>query len=203
VAGKVIFEATKGSLLGRVFPHEEKTSVFIGRQEDRGIVVTENTVSRYRCALEITPPEVRPQDFGSFNGTFLNGEKIGRRDRGRPGDEAGDEHLLHDGDVLRPGSKCKFKISVREIQKCAGRGAGLPAASSGDESAYWQIIVTEPAAPVRQRDPDAPEGLAGVVDRALREEPSTGRKEAAPPRRDIIWALPDKAGKAVVADAPA
>ena len=48
----------------------------MGRQADCGIVLPEKTVSRYHCLLDINPPTVKLQDFGSLNGTFLNDVKI-------------------------------------------------------------------------------------------------------------------------------
>ena len=42
MADKITFEVTKGSLQGKKFDYEEKTRVFIGRQEDCGIVIPEN-----------------------------------------------------------------------------------------------------------------------------------------------------------------
>jgi len=30
--------------------------------------------------LDINPPDIRVRDFGSKNGTFVNGEKIGQRE---------------------------------------------------------------------------------------------------------------------------
>ena len=61
MSGRITFEVTRGALAGQKFEYGEKTRVFIGRQEDCGIVLPESTVSRYHCVLEITPPEVKPE----------------------------------------------------------------------------------------------------------------------------------------------
>jgi pSer/pThr/pTyr-binding forkhead associated (FHA) protein len=37
-------------------------------------------ISRSHCLLEINPPDIRIRDFGSKNGTFVNGKKIGQRE---------------------------------------------------------------------------------------------------------------------------
>ena len=127
MAGKIIFKVTRGALAGQTFEYGEKTRIFIGRQEDCGIVVPENTVSRYHCVLEITPPEVKLQDFGSLNGTFLNGEKIGQRDREHAWEEAkGEAHeefILHNGDVLGLGSQCELRCVITGMEVCAACGA--------------------------------------------------------------------------------
>jgi serine/threonine-protein kinase len=135
MAGRIIFKVTRGALAGQTFEYGEKTRIFIGRQEDCGIVVPENTVSRYHCVLEITPPEVKLQDFGSLNGTFLNGEKIGQRDRAQSWEEAKDEEreefTLHNGDVLGLGSKCELRCVIEGMEVCAACGAMLPEGVSG------------------------------------------------------------------------
>ena len=138
MSGKITFEVTRGALAGQKFEYGEKTRIFIGRQEDCGIVLPENTVSRYHCVLEITPPEVKLQDFGSLNGTFLNGTKIGQRDREQSWEDAKDghheEYILHDGDTLGLGSKCELRCTIEGAEVCAVCGAELPAGISGDET---------------------------------------------------------------------
>ncbi len=121
MAGKITFEVVKGALSGKKFEYEGKQRIFIGRQEDCGIVVPENTVSRYHCVLEMTPPEVKLQDFGSLNGTYLNGEKIGQRDRETSFEQAKDEYhqefVLHDGDVLALGRSCELKLAIEAAEE--------------------------------------------------------------------------------------
>ena len=138
MAGKIIFEVTRGALAGQTFEYGEKTRIFIGRQEDCGIVVPESTISRYHCVLEITPPEVKLQDFGSLNGTFLNGEKIGQRDRAQSWEEAKgeerEEFILHSGDVLGLGSKCELKCTIIGVGVCAVCGVALEDGMSGGET---------------------------------------------------------------------
>ena len=116
--GKITFEITKGELAGQKFEYEEADRVFVGRQEDCGIVLPENTVSRYHCLLDINPPTVKLQDFGSLNGTYLNGEKIGQRERGQSWEEAKseqhEEYELHDGDVIRLGKRCEFRCGIEQ-----------------------------------------------------------------------------------------
>jgi len=128
--GKITFEVMRGALSGRKFEYEGKQRIFIGRQEDCGIVVPENTVSRYHCVLEMTPPEVKLQDFGSLNGTYLNGEKIGQRDRETSFEQAKDEYhqefILHDGDVLGLGKSSELKLTIKAAEPCVQYGAALP-----------------------------------------------------------------------------
>jgi serine/threonine-protein kinase len=61
----------------------------------------------------------------------------------------------------------------------------------------WQIIVSEPAVPIRDRNAAIPQQLAAVIDKALREQPEIGYKSAAAFRKDIIAALPGNVKNAV------
>ncbi len=113
----VTLTVTKGCLLGKKYVYDGKTRLFVGRQGDCGIIMPESTVSRYHCILEITPPEVKLQDFGSLNGTFINGEKIGQREASNNLEEkeiVHTEYVLKDGDVLGLGSSCELTLHSTE-----------------------------------------------------------------------------------------
>ena len=116
--GKIILEVTDGTDAGQKYEYTGTNRVFIGRQDDCGIVLSEKTVSRYHCILTINPPTVRLQDFGSLNGTYINGEKIGQRDRDKSWEEAKNEVSrefdLHDGDRIRLGKRCELKCSIEQ-----------------------------------------------------------------------------------------
>ena len=78
---KVLFNITKGYSANNIYQYSQKESLIIGRHEDCHINInsTDYTVSRRHCLIEIAPPLIRVRDFGSKNGTYLNGEKIGQR----------------------------------------------------------------------------------------------------------------------------
>src|SRR5262249_27512594 len=59
-------------------------------------------ISRHQCEFEIVPPVVRVRDLGSRNGTFVNGELIGKRDDDS-GDGSSSMHQLKHGDEVRMG----------------------------------------------------------------------------------------------------
>ncbi|MDF0552306.1 FHA domain-containing protein [Kamptonema sp. UHCC 0994] len=59
------------------------------------------TISRYHCLLDINPPDIRVRDFGSKNGTFVNGKKIGQRQANQtPEEGANYEWRLHGNAVF-------------------------------------------------------------------------------------------------------
>ena len=124
---KITIEIIKGEGAGQKFEYEDAERIFVGRQADCGIVLPEKTVSRYHCLLDINPPTVKLQDFGSLNGTFLNDVKIGQRERDKSWEEASrdahKEYELHDGDVIGIGKKCRLKCTVEEPDIMAISGA--------------------------------------------------------------------------------
>lgn len=132
MSGKVTIEVTRGESAQRTYTYTEKERIFIGRQEDCGIVLAEHTVSRYHCVLEILPPEVKLQDFGSLNGTFLNGVVIGKRDKDQSLEQAKEEdhevYTLKDGDLLGLGTHCELCCRIEAFDQCAHCGATLPKA---------------------------------------------------------------------------
>lgn len=72
----------QGSLSGKEFIFEERTICIIGRHHNCHIRLPNDeehrTISRYHCILDINYPYLQIHDFGSTNGTYLNGKKIGK-----------------------------------------------------------------------------------------------------------------------------
>ncbi len=88
-------------------------------------------ISRHHCLLDINPPDIRVRDFGSLNGTHVNGHTIGRRPRGRSRREAAGitfpEYDLQDGDELQLG-KTTFRVGVYVPPICSGCTREIPEA---------------------------------------------------------------------------
>jgi pSer/pThr/pTyr-binding forkhead associated (FHA) protein len=117
---RVILIATTGPLAGQRFVFEDHTVCTVGRAPDCLIHLPggpENlTASRHHCELVINPPEVLVRDLNSRNGTYVNGESIGRRSLATepevpaPGDST--TYPLCNGDTLRVGRHV-FRVTVR------------------------------------------------------------------------------------------
>ncbi len=87
MTAKVILTITKGLNLGQVYVCDSRNTYIMGRHEECNLPLPNdeqhNTISRYHCLLDVNPPDIRIRDFGSMNGTFVNGQKIGQRPEGQ------------------------------------------------------------------------------------------------------------------------
>ena len=88
---KITLTITQGKLSGQQYIFESRSTCIVGRNDDCNLQIADNvdmTISRYHCLLDINPPDIRVRDLGSLNGTFVNGKKIGQRQREQPAKEA-------------------------------------------------------------------------------------------------------------------
>ena len=103
------------------FVFDERSTCLIGRGEDCSPRLPNDehhrSVSRHHCMLDINPPDVRIRDFGSRNGTYVNGVKIGQRDPAQSAAQGRglglQERDLKDGDEVRLGRSVALHISVK------------------------------------------------------------------------------------------
>src|SRR3954462_603710 len=130
---RVSLEIIKGKLTPKKFVYDERRSCIIGRSPDCEPQLPDDeahsSISRHHCLLDINPPDVRVRDFGSRNGTFVNGTKIGQRRRGQTAEEAAQssfpQHDLKDGDEIRLGNTV-LRVSVFVPAACADCSAEIP-----------------------------------------------------------------------------
>ena len=116
---KTIFTITKGTSKTKVYEYDQKESLFIGRSKDCHIIFdpsSHSTISRHHCLVEIVPPHIKVRDFGSRNGTYLNGEIIGKRKKHQSPEEGlknqFNEIDVKSGDRLGLGKDCEIEIKI-------------------------------------------------------------------------------------------
>jgi serine/threonine-protein kinase len=132
MAAKVVLECTRGRLTGARYTFAERATCILGRSAECSPQIIETGpqqfISRYHCLLDINPPDVRVRDFGSLNGTFVNGVKIGQRSgerSARPGSPpTAPEHRLAHGDRLQV-ADCEFSVIVEVERQCDSCGREL------------------------------------------------------------------------------
>ena len=123
-SAKVTLTVTKGNLKGQTFQFQDRTTSLIGRAKDCNPQLPNDeahiTISRYQCFLDINPPDVRIRDFGSKNGTYVNGKNIGQRQEDQTPEEGRKmnfpEYDLQDGDVIGLGNTV-FQVTLEGAKK--------------------------------------------------------------------------------------
>ncbi len=112
MSAEVVLEVVQGTSKQREYRYDQSETIIVGRQPDCKIALQEMTVSRYHCLLELAPPLMLLQDFGSQNGTYLihKGEsavpsllsKVRERDI----------VPLRDGDTVYLGLDCALRVCL-------------------------------------------------------------------------------------------
>lgn len=161
MVASVVLTVVRGPLDGLEYVATERTTWVLGRSRDCDPRLPDDadhrTVSRHHCLLDVNPPQVRIRDFGSLNGTRVNGMVIGRRRSGQTPQDALSqpfpEYDLKDGDELRLGDTV-LRVRIRQAE---------PAPQT-------QIVRVDPDGQPAPDDPDSavisllggpPTGLAG------------------------------------------
>lgn len=119
---KVILTITESNQTGKKFTFDSRTICIIGRARNCNIQIPNDeyhsTISRYHCLLDINPPDIRVRDFGSRNGTDVNGKCIGKREDNQTPSEAAKLHFpeydLQDGDEIKLGNTV-LKVSTEKV----------------------------------------------------------------------------------------
>jgi AcrR family transcriptional regulator len=131
---RVTLEFTHGQLQGQARCFVEPATLLLGRHEDcepRFDDETHRRVSRHHALVEINPPDICIRDLGSRNGTFVNGELVGKRPPGTEPDRqhASAERDLIDGAevLLAKEGGVAFRVRVIRPARCTACGTGLAA----------------------------------------------------------------------------
>ncbi len=108
-----------GKNAGRIIPVTGE-KFFVGRAEDCHLRPHSDLVSRHHCAIMVQEGEVTVRDFGSRNGTMVNGERIRGEEELRPGDRLAIGPLEFEVllEVSLAGQK---KPKVKSVEEAAAR----------------------------------------------------------------------------------
>lgn len=143
----VTLTIVQGPLRGREFSFAERGTCVIGRAGDCSPQLPDDehhrTVSRHHCLLDINPPDIRIRDFGSLNGTFVNGDKIGQRAAHLDPRQAAalrfpERDLVHGDEITIGQTVLRVGVRVPTVEAgpgpgaCAGCGRPAVAAHGGE-----------------------------------------------------------------------
>lgn len=153
---KVILTVARGADTGREFIFDERTTCLIGRDDECQVRVPDDkrhlTISRHHCLLDINPPDVRIRDFGSLNGTYVNGCNIGQRDKDQTPQQVDrtrfPEFDLKNGDEIRL-EDTLYRVGICLSRTCALCGCEIPeefrdAARRGEDEYLCSRCCTQP-----------------------------------------------------------
>lgn len=106
-SGGWVLKFISGKYQGGEFPLEMDGEVVIGRSSDLDMVLVEDMVSRRHARITTYGGEIYIEDFGSTNGSFVNGEKVTKS-------------RLKEGDRILVGTNI-IKLVHRDADEMAGR----------------------------------------------------------------------------------
>ncbi|MEO3845483.1 protein kinase [Streptomyces sp. B22F1] len=178
-SARVAFTVLQGPLRGKTYEFHERTTCIVGRADGCTLQLPEDEqysgISRHHCLLDINPPDVRVRDLGSANGTYVNGEKIGQRDAGRPPPGAdrllSSERALRDEDEIGLGG-IRLRVGIRVPARCATCGKAIGGEQDGDRCVMCR--TTRPTS-VHETTPGPEPGPASRP----AQEPQPGRQPGA------------------------
>jgi hypothetical protein len=129
---RVTLEFTSDPFKGQKRSFTEPATLLFGRNEDcdpHFPAKEHPRISRHHALVEINPPDVCLRDLGSRNGTFVNGELVGKRPPGTEPDRkhASAEKDLPDGAVvfLSKESDVAFRVHIVVPARCTACGIGI------------------------------------------------------------------------------
>lgn len=173
---RVTLTITAGEEVGRAFVFDERATCVVGRASDCDPQISAGDpplVSRHHCLLDINPPDIRVRDFGSLNGTWVNGEKIGSRAPDQTPQQgaalAFPEHDLQDGDGIDLGD-ATLRVAVStpiepRPKACARCGRRVDGEAGADRDGLFVC---------RECRAGPGEILRALLERALVGEPELG-----------------------------
>jgi hypothetical protein len=149
-----------GEHSGKVIPIRQSEFV-IGRGEGSHLRAHSSAVSRKHCAIVVKQGVVAIEDFGSTNGTFVNGQRIQERRELNIGDRI----QIHQWEFelqLAGSPAAKTKPKVHSVQEAAART--VAAAAAGEDGVDIHTWVEEDEttrrAAARAKKPAADEDTA-------------------------------------------
>lgn len=118
---------------------------FIGRAEDCNLRPYSDLISRHHCAILMDQGVVLVRDFGSKNGTFINGERVRTEQEAKNGDrlKVGDLEFELQLTVELVGKKLSKVHSVQEAAARSAEVASRTVNSATDDEELARLMSDE------------------------------------------------------------
>lgn len=142
--GGYVLKFISGKYQGGEFPLEGDSEIVIGRSSELDMVLVEDMVSRRHARITSYNGEIGIEDFGSTNGTFVNGERITKA-------------RLKEGDRILVGTNIIKLVHRDSLDGGAPsmQSMGAPGAAGG---------VTQPPPPSRNTGQTLTGTITGLID---------------------------------------
>jgi len=128
MSGKITLTVLEGTSQGKTFVFDAHDTFLFGRMQDCHICLPhDQLVSRNHFLMEVNPPHACIRDLGSRNGTYVNGQKYGGREKHETPEEGARRQYpqvdLHDGDQVKVGAttlgvQVKVEKTVLQAMLC-------------------------------------------------------------------------------------
>ncbi|MEX0939281.1 MAG: FHA domain-containing protein [Pirellulales bacterium] len=148
---RIALKVVNGAHVGKQITLTKQTFL-IGRSEDCHLRPASDVISRHHCALIVDGGYVGLRDFGSKNGTYVNGERVSG------------ECELNAGDTVKVGP-LQFEIviehrvggerrpAVRGIEDVAARTAASGQNEDEEDISQWLTTAEDATSPTRDTQP--------------------------------------------------
>ena len=142
----VKLKVLRGPHAGKEIPLR-KSKFLIGRSEDCDLRPNSDMISRHHCVIIVDGSYIEIRDFGSKNGTFVNGQRVTMPLELRPGDllEAGPLEFEVTVEQRVGGKK---RAPVKDVADVVERTAHSPDGSDDNDIDDW--LETSPEEEARQ-----------------------------------------------------
>ncbi len=138
---EVKLKVLRGPHQGKEIPLRE-SKFLIGRSEDCHLRPNSDMISRHHCVIMVDGSYIEIRDFGSKNGTYVNGERVTAACELRPGDTLSVGPLEFEIVVLqRVGGK--KRSPVKDVADVAVRTADRAAGSDNEDIEDWLTVPDE------------------------------------------------------------
>ncbi len=173
---EVKLKVLRGPHEGKEIPLRE-SKFLIGRSEDCQLRPNSDMISRHHCVIMVDGSYIEIRDFGSKNGTFVNGERVAAARELRPGDTLCAGPLEFEVVVLqRVGGK--KRSPVKDVADVAVRTADRAAGSDNEDIEDWLTVPDEGDPQTSTGDKSLRETQAiGVGDTGIISTPTTDASE--------------------------
>ena len=207
-----------GKYQGGSYPLSDGDQVVMGRGMDAGLTLFEEMVSRHHARFSVEEGAVVVEDLGSKNGTFVNGERVERRQL-----EVGDRILMgtsilrleeasSDGEPVQSAAETAAaevaELEPEEVEQAAALETMVPTDHDFDDLDFDESSLTATTVAVVQGEPPttdaSPERVENEGDEAAKddgheaedaEEPVVGEDED--PLSDAEISMDDLAQQAI------